>query len=59
MNNDENYLIMSGIQHFDFCRRQWALIHILRFYRLGNNYKKQIETMGVSQEYPQDGILVV
>ena len=28
MDNDENYLMMSGIQHFDFCRRQWALIHI-------------------------------
>lgn len=25
---EEDYLMMSGIQHFDFCRRQWALIHI-------------------------------
>lgn len=25
---DEEYLAMSGIQHFCFCRRQWALIHI-------------------------------
>lgn len=26
---DENeYLLLSGIQHFEFCRRQWALIHI-------------------------------
>jgi hypothetical protein len=26
---DENdYLLISGIQHFTFCRRQWALIHI-------------------------------
>lgn len=24
----ENYLLISGIQHFIFCRRQWALIHI-------------------------------
>ena len=22
------YLALSGIQHFAFCRRQWALIHI-------------------------------
>ena len=22
------YLLLSGIQHFAFCRRQWALIHI-------------------------------
>ena len=21
-------LLLSGIQHFSFCRRQWALIHI-------------------------------
>lgn len=25
---DEDYLLISGIQHFVFCRRQWALIHI-------------------------------
>lgn len=24
----EDYLPLSGIQHFCFCRRQWALIHI-------------------------------
>lgn len=26
--NEEDYLMISGIQHFAFCRRQWALIHI-------------------------------
>lgn len=25
---EEEYLALSGIQHFAFCRRQWALIHI-------------------------------
>ena len=25
---DFDYLPMSGIQHFCFCRRQWALIHV-------------------------------
>ena len=25
---EEEYLQLSGIQHFCFCRRQWALIHI-------------------------------
>lgn len=25
---EEEYLQLSGIQHFAFCRRQWALIHI-------------------------------
>lgn len=26
--NEEDYLMLSGIQHYVFCRRQWALIHI-------------------------------
>ncbi|WP_241716393.1 CRISPR-associated protein Cas4 [Sulfoacidibacillus ferrooxidans] len=25
---EDDYLLLSGIQHFNFCRRQWALIHI-------------------------------
>ena len=25
---EEEYLQLSGIQHFLFCRRQWALIHM-------------------------------
>mgnify|MGYP002619857603 CR=1 FL=1 len=24
----EDYLLLSGIQHFAFCKRQWALIHV-------------------------------
>lgn len=27
-NEDDHYLLLSGIQHFQFCKRQWALIHI-------------------------------
>lgn len=30
--NRDNYLLISGIQHFIFCRRQWALIHIEQFW---------------------------
>lgn len=26
--NDENFLQLSGLQHYIFCPRQWALIHI-------------------------------
>lgn len=26
--DEEEYLNLSGIQHFEFCRRRWALIHI-------------------------------
>lgn len=28
VNNEDDYLMLSGIQHFQFCKRQWALIHI-------------------------------
>ena len=26
--NEDDFLQLSGLQHFTFCRRQWALIHI-------------------------------
>ncbi len=26
--SEDEYLMLSGIQHFSFCRRQWALIHV-------------------------------
>ena len=25
---EEDWLALSGLQHFAFCRRQWALIHM-------------------------------
>lgn len=28
MYKEDEYLMLSGLQHFVFCRRQWALIHI-------------------------------
>lgn len=28
MYSDDDLLLLSGIQHFAFCQRQWALIHI-------------------------------
>lgn len=28
MYQEEDYLMISGLEHFGFCRRQWALIHI-------------------------------
>jgi CRISPR-associated exonuclease Cas4 len=28
MYREDEYLMLSGLQHFAFCRRQWALIHI-------------------------------
>jgi CRISPR-associated exonuclease Cas4 len=28
MYDEDDFLLISGIQHFIFCRRQWALIHV-------------------------------
>lgn len=35
--NEEDYLMLSGLQHFSFCMRQWALIHIEQ--QWAENYK--------------------
>lgn len=37
MYSEEDYLMLSGIQHFSFCRRQWAIIHIEQQWE--ENYK--------------------
>ena len=39
--NEADYLQLSGIQHFRFCRRQWALIHI------ENQWAENSRTVGV------------
>ena len=28
MIGEDDFLMLSGIQHFLFCKRQWALIHV-------------------------------
>ena len=28
MNDDRDFLLISGLTHFRFCRRRWALVHI-------------------------------
>lgn len=32
-NDSDNYLMLSGIQHYFFCKRQWALIHIEQYWK--------------------------
>ncbi len=32
-NNPDDYLMLSGIQHYFFCKRQWALIHIEQYWK--------------------------
>lgn len=31
--DSDDYLMLSGIQHFAFCKRQWALIHLEQFWK--------------------------
>ncbi|MCX7771978.1 MAG: CRISPR-associated protein Cas4 [Clostridia bacterium] len=31
--NEDDYLNLAGIQHFSFCQRQWALIHIEKLWK--------------------------
>lgn len=31
--NEDDFLMLSGIQHFAFCKRQWALIHIEQLWK--------------------------
>ena len=37
--DEEDFLQLSGIQHFSFCRRQWALIHV------ENLWKENVRTV--------------
>ena len=37
MYSEDEYLLLSGIQHYVFCARQWALIHIEQ--QWGENYR--------------------
>lgn len=30
---EDEFLLISGIQHFSFCRRQWALIHMEQLWK--------------------------
>lgn len=36
---EDEFLMLSGIQHYEFCKRQWALIHI------ENQWKEDVRTI--------------
>ena len=42
--SEEDFLMISGIQHFVFCRRQWALIHV------ESQWRENVRTMHASAE---------
>lgn len=51
--NDDDYLQLSGLQHFSFCRRQWALIHVEQ------QWKENVRTVegGILHERAHDETL--
>lgn len=51
---EEDYLMISGIQHFSFCRRQWALIHVEQL------WSENVRTVegNIMHERAHDGKLV-
>lgn len=52
---EKDYLMISGIQHFVFCRRQWALDHIEHQWSdnyltvAGNNLHKKVDNPYISE----------
>lgn len=52
--SEEDYLMLSGIQHYSFCKRQWALIHI------ENQWSENIRTIegNILHEKAHDNTIV-
>lgn len=55
--------ILDAAQYVTFKAELSALIDCssdsLRFYQLGNHYKTKVEHIGLTPQWPQDGILLV
>lgn len=51
MLEEDNYLLLSGIQHYYFCKRQWALIHIEQAWK-ENQYTKEGKTLHEKTDNP-------
>ena len=56
MYKQEEYLMLSGIQHFVFCKRQWALIHIENVWQdnyhtaIGNVFHEKVHNSAVFEK---------
>lgn len=61
MYDEDDYLMLSGIQHFCFCRRQWALIHLEQVWEdddrtaSGNIFHEKVDK--VSKESRKDLVI--
>lgn len=69
---EDDMLMLSGIQHFVVCPRQWALMlkhklsqiidkesDSIRFYFMGNNWDRHIERMGKAEQLNQGSCLIL
>ena len=60
---EDDYLMISGIQHFMYCRRQWALIHIENQWEEnartadGENMHERVHDFGLKET--RNGIITV
>ena len=59
---EDDYLMLSGIQHFAFCRRQWALIHLEQqwtenYRTMDGNFMHRQAHDGTSYEKRKDTII--
>ncbi|MDF2925138.1 MAG: CRISPR-associated protein Cas4 [Paenibacillaceae bacterium] len=60
---EEDFLQLAGIQHFNFCRRQWALIHIEQQWEensrtLEGSYVHEIADQPLLREKRRDKLVV-
>lgn len=52
---EDDYLPLSGIQHFCYCRRQWALIHLEQVWRddgrtaSGSRFHRNVDDPGIER----------
>ena len=54
MYNEDDYLQLSGLQHFLFCRRQWALIHVENLWQ--ENYRTVDGTLMHQNVHHEGGV---
>ncbi|MDU2294076.1 MAG: Dna2/Cas4 domain-containing protein [Peptococcus niger] len=48
---EDDYLLLSGIQHFLFCPRQWALIHLEQIWH-DNGYTAEGQVLHKKADQP-------
>ena len=58
MYDDDQMLMLSGIQHYMYCPRQWALIHIEQQWD-ENRWQRKIETLGKITSFDPTEALII